>query len=483
MNLESDQSTAPVAQSLIGVGDEQQGRKLFITGSSGLAVALAYFAFTAKVADPVHLYLGLFILTLSILPGLLWARSGGNRFPVFEVVMLLCANTYAWPLLASHDQVVAYHPDVITKAAVSVLLYQLAALGAYQLTPARAAFSQFWRESLISVKVERWMLYGLTFSTGYIWTSTFTEWIPADISSIFRAVFFGVGVICTFVGMQRWGRGELRTCEKFYFFINLVIQVFLMSLGLVLISAISMIGIALLGYIASSKRLPWGVLLLTFVVIGLLHSGKSRMREKYWNPDEYIPGPTTLGLPAFYAEWFGYGVEKQHDSQTSTSRKLLERTSLMHILCLIVTYTPERQDYLYGKSYSHVLPQLIPRFFWPEKPRSHIATYELAIYYGLQDEASTQTTTIAFGMLTEAYANFGLFGTMMLGLTWGVVFKKLRGWTTHSPLFSFGGLMMVLLTAWSLNSEMTMAVWLSSFQQAVVVVLGVPLLLRRLFGL
>ena len=162
---------------------------------------------------------------------------------------------------------------------------------------------------------------------------------------------------------------------------------------------------------------------------------------------------------------------------------MLERTSLMHILCLIVDNTPSRQDYLYGKTYSYVLPQLVPRFFWPDKPRSHVATYELAIYYGLQQEEDTATTTIAFGLVTEAYANFGLIGTMLLGALWGFWLKKLQIWSTYSPMFSFAGLLMVLLTAWSFNAELTMAVWVSSLEQAVIVVLGLPLLLRSLFGL
>jgi hypothetical protein len=154
----------------------------------------------------------------------------------------------------------------------------------------------------------------------------------------------------------------------------------------------------------------------------------------------------------------------------------------MHILCLIATYTPERQDYLQGATYLHVLPQLVPRFLWPEKPRSHIATYELAIYYGLQDAEATETTTIAFGLLAEAFANFGLFGSVLLGAFWGVTLKKLQIWSAYSPMFSFAGLMMVLLTAWAFSAELTMAAWISSFQQALVVVLGVPFVIKSLFG-
>ena len=154
----------------------------------------------------------------------------------------------------------------------------------------------------------------------------------------------------------------------------------------------------------------------------------------------------------------------------------------MHLLCLIIEYTPGRQDYLYGKTYSYVLPQLIPRFFWHDKPRSHVATYALAIYYGLQREEDTATTTIAFGLVTEAYANFGLLGALLLGVFWGFWLKKLQIWSTFSPMFSFAGLLMVLLTAWAFNAELTLAAWVSSLQQAVIAVLGIPLFIRSFFG-
>jgi hypothetical protein len=100
----------------------------------------------------------------------------------------------------------------------------------------------------------------------------------------------------------------------------------------------------------------------------------------------------------------------------------------------------------------------------------------------LQDEDATQSTTIAFGMLTEAYANFGLIGCALLGLVQGAAFKKLQVWSAHSPLFSLAGLMMILMTAWAFNSEMTMAAWVSSLFQALVVVLGIPLALRAFFA-
>ena len=469
----------PTNYGMLGPTDAQRGRKLFFTGVVLLCGILTYLAYTANVDDPFHLVMGLVMFALAALPSLLWARAGGNRFPVFETILILCAGAYAMPVLNAREQLAGYTPEVITRACFAVILYQVSAILTYVSVRGLPGRSSFWRESLISRQVEKLIVYGLILSTTYIWMSTFTNLVPRDLESILRAVFYGIGILCTFISSQRWGRGELTQGEKTILLCTLIPQLIMMSVGLILIGAISLIGIGLLGYVSGGKRIPWLVIGVSFALLALLHTGKTQMRTKYW--DEKYPAPTFTQLPAYFTEWIELGLQPTSGDKT-VSQKMLERTSLMHILCLIVDCTPARQDYLYGKTYGYVLPQLIPRFFWPEKPRSHVATYELSIYYGLQQEEDTATTTIAFGMLTEAYANFGHFGTIMLGLFWGYWLKKLQIWSTFSPMFSFAGLLMVLLTAWAFSAELTMAAWVSSLQQAVIVVLGLPLIIRSLFG-
>ncbi len=466
--------------SMLGGAHAERGRKLFLTALALLAVTLAYLAYKAQVSDILHLYLGLIMFTLSVVPSLLWARGGGSRFPVFETILVLTANAYAIPVLNGQEQLAHYSPEVVTRACLTVILYQLSAIITYVTVKGLPGRSRFWRESLITSQVEKFIVYGLVTSTVYIWMENFTSWIPGDAASILRAVFYGVGILCTFVSTQRWGRGELNQTEKTVLLCTLIPQLIFMSVGLILIGAISLLGIALLGYLSGGKRIPWLAMALAFTIIAVLHTGKTQMRMKYW--DQQQPSPTMAQLPAYFAEWVEYGLAPTSGGKT-VSQKMLERTSLMHILCLIVDYTPARQDYLYGKTYGYVLPQLVPRLFWPDKPRSHIATYELSMYYGLQGEEDTSTTTIAFGLLTEAYANFGMFGALLLGIFWGYWLKKLQIWSTFSPMFSFAGLLMVLLTAWAFSAELTMAAWVSSLEQAVVVVLGAPMIARSLFGL
>src|SRR4051812_10778167 len=81
------------------VSRKEGDRKLFSLALGALAVLGAYFAYTAKVADTAHLYLGLAILGLAGLPALQWAKRGDSGFPLMEAFMLTTANTYAVPLL------------------------------------------------------------------------------------------------------------------------------------------------------------------------------------------------------------------------------------------------------------------------------------------------------------------------------------------------------------------------------------------------
>lgn len=467
---------------LLGRDAGRHTKKFFSAGVAVLVLAGGYLAATAQTRDLTHILLGLGILVFAALPMLLWFKNGGGRFPALESMMLLGISAYAMPLLREHEHLQYYSSDVITRASVAVLLHLITAFAVYQITPGQPRRGRFWSESILTKGVERTVAYGIILSTSYIGIAAFTDWIPDDLLSVLRAVFYGLGTICTFVTTQRWGRGELSRGDCWLFGGLLVLQLLFMAMSLLLVQSITLLGVAFMGYLSGGRGVPWRAMLAAFAIVAILHNGKYEMRRLYW--EEKRPAPGIFELPAYYVEWVGYGLSPDGGSGgKGASRRLIERTSLMHILCLVADYSPAQQPYLGGQTYANVLPQLIPRFFWPDKPRSHISTYQLSIYYGLQDEDATQTTTIAFGQLAEAYANYGWLGAVFLGAFYGFVIRKLQWWSRDSPMFSLAGLMMILVTAWSFNGELTMAAWVSSLFQALLVVLGLPLLLRGLLGL
>lgn len=460
-----------------------RGRRLFGFGTVGVVLLVAYYANTASIEDPIHLYEGLAILVLAVLPSLLWARRGGEQLPVFEVLLLTTANTYALPLLSSHEQLRYYAPDTITISAAAVLFFQVVAVGTHVMVRGRSGKTPFYTEEILTRDIQKYLGYGLMLSTAYTFISIYyPEMIPGELGSLLRAGFSGIGLVCTFVQSRRWGQGELPAGERRTLVVLLVLQVIMKFSTLYLVDGLSIIVLALVGYIAGGRRVPLVPTAVILLLVALLHNGKSPMRAKYWT-DAGDVQVSVSGLVPFFSEWIQYGLAPSEDPQQSDlTRKLFDRTSLLHILCLVVEYTPDHQPFLAGKTYGQIPAQFVPSFFWPGKPPGHISTYTLAIYYGLQREEDTAKTTIGFGMIPEAYANFGFWGVGGLAFIIGFFYKKVQASTLHSPLLSYPGLFLIVLMAWSFQTEMTLSIWLSSMYQACIGVMGVPFILRNLFG-
>jgi len=446
-----------------------------------LALTEAYFFATAHVRAPVHLQLGLVMILLAFIPAWLWAKKGTTALPVFEVLLFITANTYAFPLLNGHEDLLRYSIDDVTSTALQVILFQVSAILIHAIVPVHSGRGPFWQEEVIGPTLSRWVEHGMTISTAYVIVSTFTDWIPSSLGSVLRAVFFGIGIISTFVTSRRLGQGTLSPGEKLMFFLNLFAQSIAIGATLVLVQAISTILLALVGYVSASGRVPAIMSAIVFGTLAILHNGKSDMRAIYWTPHEqHLPPAATL--PQFYAEWFQHGLSFSADESGTKNKmasKLIERTSLLHILCLVVSNSPTPNPYLEGETYGHIPGQFVPRFFWPEKPPGHVSTSRLSIYYGLQTEEETHRTTIGFGMLAEAYANFGFFGVIGIAAFLATFLKKISGYAEGGPLLSYGGVFMVILLAWSFQVEFTLSLWLSSLYQACLAVLGLCYMLRK----
>lgn len=458
------------------------GARLFNLTLVLLVTAEGWYCFEAQVHTSAHLLLGESIIALAALPALRWARRGRATLPVFEALLLTSINTYALPLLNGHSDLVRYTDSEISWAALGVIVFQLFAIVTYFMVSGQPSPRRFWREDVIGQGLSRWLGYGIGLNTAYLFISTFCDIIPSSIASLVRAIFFGLGIICMFVTSRRLGEGKLQPGERVYFLFNLAIQCVFMMATLFLVTTVSMLLLTLAGYVSASGRVPILITGLCLVLLSVLHNGKAAMRDKYWEPEKITPRP--LELPAFYSEWIGHGLNNEEGSgeQKKLTSKLIDRTSLFHMMCLVVSITPTRQPFLYGETYSDIPAQFVPRFFWPDKPLGHVSTSRLSVYYGLQSDEDTLKTTIGFGMLCEAYANFGFYGLAVLGVLLGYFFKKIQSLAEGCLTFSYGGLLLILLLAWSFQVEFTLSIWLASLYQAAFAVLGIPFLVRQFLG-
>jgi len=445
--------------------------------AAAVAALLGYYVFKAEVRTDVHLLLGLTIALLSAVPALAWIKRERGSLPVFEVFILTGLSAYALPLLNAHESLVNYSNEDINTAALAVILFQIAAIAVYEAVSGRALTGRFWRDELITSDSRHWLLYGMALNTAYTCISTFTTLVPLSLEGILRAVFFGIGLICTFITARRLGARELSSGERLCFFLMLVVQCLATFATLFLVGALSTVVLAIIGFVSSRRHIPFVATVSILILFAVLHNGKAAMRDIYWVGDErVIPAPPQL--PGFFSEWISQGLKPTADPKVSKAAKLVDRTSLFQMMCLVASCTPNQQPFLYGETYLDIPAQFVPRILWANKPLGHVSTSKLSVYFGLQTEEDTAKTTIGFGLLAEAYANFGFLGLVGIGGFFGFFIKKAQCWAAESPMLSGGGLLIVILLAWSFQTEFTLSMWIASFYQASIAILAIPFALK-----
>jgi hypothetical protein len=442
---------------------------------TAVVLACVYYGFASPLKDPIQVALGLAMLVLSALPALLWAHDTRPRFPAFEIFMLTGINFYAIPMLGGQPEVFGFPPKAMTDAAVAVLAFQLPAVAAFLVVRGRRAEHPLLISSLLPEKVLIQTQAGLWINTVYLCVAIFTNLIPYNIAPILRAMFIGLGTVCAFIQARLWGEGRLNRTAKTMCGLSLFLQVMLLFSGLYLINGISILALFLIAYVTASRRIPLLFLGIFLPILAVLHNGKSAMRDIYWQGNTSTQ-PGLTDFPGFFAQWITLGLRppaSTGESRTMASN-LLDRAALFHMVCLTVDRIPAFQPYLAGETYKDIPAQLVPRILWPNKPSPALSNARLAIYLGLVDEETAQNVSIAFGFISEAYANFGLLGVAALGIVMGWGYKAVMLLGQDAPQFSALGLFLILMTAWSFQAEMIMASWLTSLFQAAVVVVGLP---------
>jgi len=463
----------------------RRAHQMAMIGYGTLVAAAAFFGYNSVWENPLLTAAGIAMLALGIIPMLRWLQRHDEAYPLAELMQFTLVPFYALPLLTAHEEVARYPESILLEAAGVVLLFQVfCLLGAIFVdrNQHRGNPSAWLSEDLVSEDSLRFSAYTLMLTTVWVLVSSFTRVIPVELYGTLRAVFFGVGTISAFIQARMWGAGQLNQSQKALFAVNIFVQFVLFNLSLVLVTAMILFLLIVVGYFSSARRLPLLLCLAVTAAFAVLHAGKHKMRDKYWG--EYGQDTPIAAVPGYYSEWIGYGMAgamKAADDDSGTKHSsLLERASLFQLVCYVIDTVPDRTPYLAGETYAYVPPQVIPRFLWPNKPSPNDSVKTLSVKLGVLSADQAETTSIGYGLITEAYANFGAYGPAILGLLLGWALRKLAKVTSACGTLSGGGILRILALAWCLNAETTMAVWLSSFYQACIAIFF-PLLFYKSF--
>ena len=428
----------------------------------------------------------------SLLPIYAWNAHTETSLPLGPLIGLQSLIIYGTPVIAQNRSVFAYSSDEVLRAAMEVLLFS-ASLTAMWLLMFRnsgqrrpATYLKF--KFLNSEHPGQLVSFGMTLlamSVGYHVANMagWLEFIPSGLYPVARtvgdAIGIGGGLLCGYF----MGLGELRGIRSLIVWILFVIHCIFTSSNYTLFPVTALIIAISIGIFLGRGRVPLLLLVVVSTVIGFFNLSKFEMRSAYWiEGSAYAPQELSI-LPERYREWatrcWGHltaSEEFKSDRERITSQRIADRiNNLVNLLDVQSYVTRDHVPVLNGETYTIIPALLIPRIFWPEKPRTHEGMVLLNVHFGKQTREESFVTYISWGLLPEAYGNFGpVWGALFCGGIMGLIIGWMESWSRYYPLISLQALIFLsLLVQFGSSFEMVASLWVTSiFQMLTAVVVG-----------
>ena len=446
-----------------------------------LLICIIYYLYRVLL-DPGNIDIGPLLIVISALvPGYLWSTGRRSGLPIVPLHTLSLTWAFALPLVAGHPRLKFYNDDEIFFAALSVALYALSATASWYLVT-RQGYKVRKAYFVIPEK------HGYKFSIfALVLGGIFTKLVVGGVVNlgpgvyaIVRSSILSFMVIAMFVLAYQMGRGELTRFKTGIFVIAAIFCLIIQLTTLYMIGAISSMAIALVGYAVGKRSIPWIGILLTILVFGILQAGKYEIREQY---SFLNPRPITLiEVPVLIADWTTTGVSHLlgNKDERIPENPIYQRVSLIHLLLFVQRATPRDIPYMEGATYWIIPGSVVPRILNPDKLSPHTGNRMLNIYYALQSEKGTLQTTIGWGLMNEAYANFGITGIIGVGFIMGLLFGLVGRWTAGAPILSLQNLVGIIFITTAIQTENTMGVLAAVIVQSLsTLILLAPLLVKR----
>ena len=438
-----------------------------------LAVAIGLLVLLGLVlANSVEQLLAyLIVLSAAVLPSVLWIRMGALGIPILPVVSLAYIPYFGWPALSGSEGTLDYTAWEILRSALTVALFLVTATVAWRQMAGRVHSQHAIAPDQVDASrvvrlVLSGLLVGILFHIGII--SGWLIWVGSFFGLVRIVAVTFVTVACFLIGVTR-AQGLLRGNAW---------AVAIGGVGLLMVLAWSSLflvggmvyGLALaLGYVIVARRIPWLALGAVLVTVTILHAGKAEMRGKYWMQDSNYGGVSSVvQLPGFAAEWVGEGISAISTGEIGQS--VLERTSLLQMILRVQRDTPDHVDFLRGETYSLLPAILVPRFIDSDKPASQVGMTLLNIHYGILSVEAAEVTAIGWGLVAEAYANFGYLGVIGIALILGAFCGTLAVWSAHAEIVSLPTLASIATMMALVNLEQDFIALFSTLYQSFIAV-------------
>jgi len=446
--------------------------------------------------------LGAFLLVGvgGLLPWYAWTTARRPGLPLAPILGIQTLLFYATPLLVQNPMLSRHSNEAINAIALEVFLFGLAiALGwmfatrsiIYADRPAYHRFGFLGGEGTAKLSLLGPVLLGGSAAFLLLNQMRLLQVvIPANAFSIARAVADAAGIGGGLLGGYFASIGALRGVLRVVFWTLLVSHCLLTIYNYTLFPATSLLIAMLIGSFLGRGRLPVIPLVLIALLFSFFNLSKFEMRKRYWMEGTAYAAQELSDLPTRMTEWAELSwrsltIEVDPDDlelapeKQSLSDRVNNLANLLEARDAMVTQGVKPYG---GGSYTIIPVLFIPRMLWPEKPRTHEGMVALNIHFGRQTREDSLVTYISWGLLPEAYANFGpIIGALLCGLFLGAGAGALEFWGRPFPFTSLEALIFLSLSVQIGTSfEMVASVWLTSiFQMIVALICGTIFFVRK----
>ena len=437
---------------------------------------------TGMLTDTADEMLAYMLVTIvCAVPCVLWISAGTPGVPLLPPICIMSLVYYALPVVRKNAHIADFESSEILSGAITVALFIVAATTSWWLLlvrnvperriDAREVFSERRLIQVIFVGLASGIVFYVATYSGWV------EWLGPSFG-LFRSVMITVTTAACFLLGYARARGSLRGRNWAIAVGSLSLIILLSWISLFLVFGLIMCLAAVLGYVITSKRVPWRFLSAVLPVIIILHAGKGDMRDKYWSPNTNFSAQLSVfDMPALIAEWVGDGLVEIREGSTESA---IDRASLLHVLLQVQRMTPSYVPFFDGESYALLPQMLVPRFLDPDKIASQAAMDLLNIRYGFLTAEETKKTAAGWGLVAEAYANFGRFGVIGVGFLLGLFCGLIERWSFGAAIISLPTFVAVITMLQLINLEADAASLLTTLFQSIVSVSSIFWLMQAL---
>ncbi len=459
-----------------------------------------FVAIWMLVSDTPGLIGFLAILGGSSLPMVLWLRHPHPGVPITALMAVQTVLVYCAPIVLRNKALADYSLADIDQAGLEIGIFGAALAAGWLLSyrPNRSKARHFFGIGLSlrdgTARLARWSLMLLT--TGFMFTFGNTAGLlepvfatlPQGSYSLIRAIAQAATVGGTLLGAYCHASHLFLRNQRTTYWMLFWLIFFLQISSFLLSSVTGLVSALLVGLYFGRRQVPWPLLITIFAILTFFNLSKFEMRTKYWDETGEFRPQSITAVPPVLLEWaetslsiITGGVSIEDDDLQK--QRLSDRINNLSILLFVQDQiTRGGAKPLEGETYTLIPKLLVPRLFWADKPRAHEGQVLLNVHFGRQTLDQTLTTYVAWGLLAEAYGNFGpLWGMLISGFVLGFGLGRVEAAVRPYPLASLQAFLILILAVQTVTSfEMVASVWITSMFQALVsIVIGLAPFLRR----